>query len=173
MTAKVRDSAGLVSQQQLKERMSYDPQTGDFKWILPPRGTSVGDIAGKINSNRYLQVWLLNKRYLLHRLAFLYMDGEHPQSEVDHIDGVRHNNSWPNLRRVSSAENSRNKKIFSNNRSGASGVSFDKRTGQWIATIRTGGKVVHLGSFGLKFFAKQARLAAEKKYGFHENHGKR
>jgi len=173
MVSKIRDSAGLVTQAELKQQLSYDPESGRFTWLTSSNGRTVGEQAGRINTNKYLQVWLFNKRYLLHRLAFLYMDGSHPDSEIDHIDGSRTNNSWPNLRRVSSAENGRNKKRDIRNRSGVTGVYFDKNTGEWIATIRSNGKLISLGSFGLKFFAKQARLAAEKKYGFHANHGKR
>lgn len=173
MSGKFRESIDLVGQDSLKERLEYDPETGIFNWLIPPPRSAVGDIAGRPNTNGYLEVWLLSKRYLLHRLAFLYMDGDHPASEIDHIDGCRTNNAWSNLRRVSSAENSRNKKIFSNNRSGASGVHYDRSTGEWVASIRSGGKLIRIGSYGLKFFAKQARREAEKKYGYHENHGKR
>ncbi|WP_457967708.1 HNH endonuclease [Pseudomonas sp. R4-84] len=173
MSGKFRESVDLVTQNSLKERMEYDPETGIFKWLIPPLRSSAGDVAGRPNTNGYLEAWLFGKRYLLHRLAFLYMDGDHPASEIDHIDGCRTNNAWSNLRRVSNAENSRNLKIFSNNKSGASGVHYDRSTGEWVASIRSGGKLIRIGSYGLKFFAKQARLAAEKKYGYHENHGKR
>ena len=74
MSGKFRESIDLVGQDSLKERLEYDPETGIFNWLIPPPRSAVGDIAGRPNTNGYLEVWLLSKRYLLHRLAFLYMD---------------------------------------------------------------------------------------------------
>jgi hypothetical protein len=172
MTAKSRDPSLLITQDQLKERIDYDPETGQFFWKIPPPKSCAGDQAGRVNSNGYLQVWVLAKRYLLHRLAFLFMEGKHPPDEIDHIDGCRTNNKWSNLRPVTGAENARNVKRLPSNRSGMSGVRYNRKTGEWDAYIRANGKLIRLGSFNLKFYAKKARLAAEKKYNYHENHGR-
>ncbi|WP_462382218.1 HNH endonuclease [Pseudomonas sp. Marseille-QA0892] len=173
MVAKTRDPSRLVTQSQLKERLSYDPQIGEFRWIIAPPKAETGDVAGRPNSNGYLEVWLLGKRYQLHRLAVLYMTGSHPIDEVDHINGERTNNCWENLRQVTTQENSKNRKLSSRSRSGANGVRYHKDTGRWHASIGVDGKLVQLGAFRLKFEAKQARIAAEAKYGYHQNHGKR
>ncbi|BBT40928.1 HNH endonuclease signature motif containing protein [Pseudomonas putida] len=173
MKVKARAPSLLIGQDELKERLEYDPETGLFFWKISTTRVTAGDQAGRLNSNGYLQVWILSKRYVLHRLAFLFMEGAHPPEEVDHIDGCRTNNKWDNLRHVSGAENSRNLKRHPRNRSGTPGVRYNKKTGDWDASIQAKGKTIYLGSYSLKFDAKQARLAAEKKYGYHENHGKR
>ena len=52
------------------------------------------------------------------------------------------------------------------------GVFFSTREGRWISTIYSNGKRKQLGLFDSLDEAIAARLAANKEYGFHENHGK-
>jgi len=64
---------------------------------------------------------------------------------VDHIDGIGLNNQRSNLRIITSRQNTQNRhKKYS---SKYPGVSWHKLTGKWIAHIKIGEKVYHLGSF--------------------------
>lgn len=171
MNGKTRDPQTLITQEQASALLSYDPLTGHFCWLVDNRGRKAGDIAGARNSKGYIEICLLGKRYLAHRLAFLMQQGLHPV-EVDHIDGCRDNNCWENLRNVTPLENARNQKLSSNNRSGMYGVIFCKKTGDWLVHIQVNGKTIRVGRYQHKFFAKQARKAAEIKYGYHPNHGR-
>lgn len=64
---------------------------------------------------------------------------------VDHIDGDGLNNQRSNLRVVLQRQNTQNKhKIYS---SKYPGVSLQKSTGKWIAHIKIGEVVKHLGTF--------------------------
>lgn len=47
--------------------------------------------------------------YLAHRLAFLYMTGAFPTNQVDHINRVRNDNRFINLREVLPSDNSKNR----------------------------------------------------------------
>lgn len=122
-------------------------------------------------SKGYVAIWFQGRIHLAHRLAFLYMEGEFPPDQVDHINGVRTDNSWPNLRMVAAAENQKNMKIAKNNKSGVTGVSWFKSRGKWVADIGVKGKTHRLGYRDSWFEAVCLRKSAENKYGYHRNHG--
>jgi len=113
-----------------------------------------------------------------HRLAWLYMTGKWPEKDIDHINHNPTDNRWENLRPINDKENSKNKKLQPNNKSGFNGVHFqeynrnDKTYRYWIAQIGLNNEIIYLGSFKNKEGAIQARKEANIKYGFHENHGK-
>jgi hypothetical protein len=99
------------------------------------------------------------------------MTGDHPEDEVDHIDGNGTNNIWNNLRAVTRADNAKNMRKSSANTSGVTGVVWIKRIKSWKSQIMVNGCCKYLGYFRSKEEAIAARKAAEVLYGFHENHG--
>ena len=113
------------------------------------------------------------KSYKAHRIAWLLTYGSWPEDQIDHINGNGLDNRLENLRAVSNGENLRNKKIYKNNTSGTLGVSFDKRCQNYQAKIMINKKYKHLGYFKNKEEAIAARAAANIKYNFHENHGRK
>jgi len=158
-----------LTQSRLKELLHYDPETGIFYWKKKrPGGVLIGDVAGHKEDRGYIRIKVDNRRYLAHRLAFLYIEGYFPENEVDHIDGHPSNNKWENLREVSHSCNIRNCKIQSNNSSGVKGVRYNKRytPKHWKTTIRTSGKRIFLGYFATKEEAVKARWEAEVEYGY-------
>jgi len=78
---------------------------------------------------------------------------------VDHIDGNGLNNKRSNLRICTHAENMRNRKIASHNKSGYKGVYKDNKKNRWRAEICFNKKRYRLGSFGS---AISAALAYDK-----------
>lgn len=73
-----------------------------------------------------------------------------PQREgfvVDHINRNRLDNRRENLRYASAEESMRNRGRFRNNTSGYKGVHWNKASQNWLASIRAGGKQLHLGCF--------------------------
>lgn len=119
----------------------------------------------------YNQGVLLGKNYYAHRLIWFMITGEWPK-EIDHINGVRNDNSWGNLRLVDRQENSKNQRKPKNNTSGQVGVSLCPKTQKWRAFITENYKTTALGYFDTFQEACFARLEAERKYGYHENHGR-
>ena len=82
--------------------------------------------------------------------------------EIDHINGVRHDNRIANLRLATSTENSRNMAIPTHNTSGVSGVTYRKNRGTWQAQISIGNVTKYIGSFSGFEGAVSARQDAER-----------
>jgi len=165
----------LLTQERLKELLSYDHETGDFTWRENiSRTARVGFVAGSVSivkGKSYIRIGIAERKWLAHRLAFLYITGSFPVDQVDHIDGNGLNNKWDNIREASKTENGRNQRLHRNNTSGTSGVCWMKRTGKWMAQIRLGKLRKYLGCFTNKDDAIAAKKAAEIANNFHENHG--
>lgn len=151
----------------LKEKYYYNPFLGIF--VNRKRGI----IDGCIDSLGYVALCIRGEQIRGHRLAFLYMEGELPKSGVDHINGVKSDNRWANLRHADQSINMKNARIKSNNSSGITGVYWCKRKGKWQVQISIDGKHTSLGGFKCFFDACCIRKAAEIRYGYHENHGRR
>lgn len=168
-----------ITQELIKDIISYDPGTGVFTWIKRVNGrVPEGSVAGtyqkyKNCKTKYIAIHIKGKRILAHRLAFLYMTGKFPENEIDHINGNGCDNRWINLRDVTKSDNQRNAKVRSDNKTGVIGVFFDKRYGIWASYIKSGKNRVDLGRYNNLFDAACARKSAEIKYNFHVNHGSR
>lgn len=157
--------------------LDYDPETGLFTWKATKRRGFVGRQAGCFSKrDGYVKIRIPGKLELAHRLAWNTTypeDPVGPDEQIDHINHVRTDNRIINLRKASNTENSRNASIGTNNTSGATGVWFEKRRNAWVAEIKVDRKKIHIGQFAEFADAVAARKAAEVKYGFHENHGKK
>lgn len=163
---------GSLSQSELKNRVVYDPDSGSVVWRTSLGTVKAGYCSKSLDTSGYFQIQILGKRYLHHRLAFLYMTGEFPPEEVDHINGIRTDNRWENLRLVSRLENRKNVRILDSNTSGHVGVRWLEDRGKWRAYIKSDRKQKMLGYFDHLSDALEARAAAERERGFHENHGR-
>lgn len=109
------------------EFISYDPATGVFTWAKSPTAnTPAGSIAGSTDTAGYRRIGLLGKQVSAHRLAVLWMTGSMPVSEVDHINGVKADNRWANLRPCDQSQNRQNVNIRADNKVGVKGVRVTK-----------------------------------------------
>lgn len=127
----------MLTQEVLKELIYYNPDTGKFRWkVYRNYNAKKGQIAG-YQRNGYIIIGINGTLYLAHRLAFLYMTGEWPNDQVDHINNKGIDNHWNNLRNATNRENSCNQtNPKSNNESGYLGVCFikdGKRNKRWRA----------------------------------------
>lgn len=165
----------MLTQEFLKEVLCYDEFTGYFIWLKSHQkiksGMRAGSVSESYSGKKYIRIAISSKRYLAHRLAFLYMTGNFPHDDVDHISGDGTDNRWANLSHATRTQNGRNQRLFSTNTSGVMGVSWYKRYGKWCAKIGIDGKDICLGYFDKLEDAAAARKEAEIKYGFHKNHG--
>ena len=153
-----------LTAQRLCELLHYDSNTGDFIWIVS-RGnqfTKPGMKAGFKDTYGHMGIEIDGKRYLSHRLAWLYMHGKWPYHQIDHINRVRDDNRSINLRDVFGIVNAKNKGDYQNNTSGFKGVVINK-SGSFVAQITTNGKSKYIGSFDTAEKASQAYQDAKKK----------
>lgn len=134
----------MITQELLKEKLFYDPETGFFTHRKKTIRRQAGDIAGR-NVHGYWKVGINKKEYPAHRLAWLYVYGYWPNNLIDHINGNPLDNRIENLRDVTHRENNQN---LSYHRDGKLwGASFHSDRGKWRARVRVDGKDIHLGYF--------------------------
>ena len=154
-----------LTQERLKKLLHYDPETGIFIRLVKTSFIKIGDIAG-YHSHGYITFSVDGKEYLAHRLSFLYMEGYFPENDVDHINRIRDDNRWCNLRHVTHKCNLRNCSLSKNNKSGINGVSWSKAANKWESCIKVDGEKKYLGIFETLKEAAQVRWKAEVKYDF-------
>jgi hypothetical protein len=125
-----------------------------------------------LREDGYLVGNLLGSKYLAHRVLWAMAHGDWPKDQIDHINGIRHDNRDVNLRDVAAFDNQRNMSLQAGSISGVNGVSFDQFRGKWKAAIGDSGETINLGRYDTMEEAISARLSAEREYGYHENHGR-
>lgn len=179
----------LPSQEVLRQLLDYDPATGGLRWKargpewFPPSGLTTAqnmnrwnsrhagtDAVCKVTPKGYRGGRLFDRQVFAHRVAWKWMTGEDPD-QIDHINGVRNDNRFVNLRAADNMINSRNRKRRLDNTSGVTGVHEATRNGSrtgWIVKVE--GR--YLGTFDCIGRAIAARREAERRHGFHENHGR-
>jgi hypothetical protein len=95
-------------------------------------------------------------RLLGHHFAWFIINNE-IVNEIDHINGMKHDNSILNLRSVTREENSWNM-------TKAKGYSFCKRDNLYYSRITVNKNTIHLGSYKTAEDARKSYLDAKKKY---------
>ncbi|MEX3315676.1 HNH endonuclease [Sulfitobacter sp. PS-8MA] len=167
----------------LRQLLRYEPETGKLFWKERPSWMfKLGGVKGQSGSaatwnaryagkeaftalsHGYPYSSINDRSVLAHRVIWTIVTGTWPGSEVDHIDGDRANNSWQNLRLVTSSQNKMNRGVQRNSTSGHKGVGFHKASGRWRAYIKVLGKQRHLGHFDTMEGACEAYRAAAAKY---------
>jgi hypothetical protein len=166
------NNTNSITQEKLKEVLDYNPDTGIFTCKLSRRKIKAGDIAGYASKSGYVRLTIDNKKYLAHRLAWLYVYGVIPKY-IDHINRIASDNRICNLREATHSENMCNRKIHSNNKSSIKNVGFCKKTEKWRVKINVNNKKIHIGYFDDLEFADLAATEARNKYhGEFANRGK-
>ena len=162
------DKEALLTQEYLKSILHYDTETGNFTWLektSPYCNVYVGNKAGTLTKGGYIRIVINKIPYAAHRLAWLYMTGNWPEFDIDHIKGINipNFNKWINLR-----DTNRNRwnpqELPVNNTTGFRGVYLDKRTGKYRARICKDGKLLNLGIFVTSEEASFAYEAAKLIY---------
>lgn len=155
-----------LTQARLQDILDFDPTTGVFRWRRTTHAVDAGQIAGFPHGRwGYWRIGIDGGRYMLHRIAWLYVHGVWPPAEIDHIDGVKSNNAIANLRSVTRGENMHNQRVaHRSNRSGLLGAHWRPEDGKWVAQISLGRRKIYLGIFDSGADAHAAYLAAKVKF---------
>jgi hypothetical protein len=161
------DRDKMIDKQQLISELNYCQETGIFTWKKYKRGVNKSLYAGSICHNGYLKIFINNKHYYAHRLAWLYTYGYMPDREVDHINHDKSDNRISNLRLATRNQNSFNTSIRSDNTSGIKGVSWYPRLNKWRVYINANNKQKTIGYFEELELAELVIYEARKKYHGH------
>ena len=163
----------MITQKRLKELFYYNKTIGIFIRIKDVgKKVKRGDLAGTLKKDGYIKMFIDGKNYYAHRLIWLYVKGELPKEQIDHINGNKSDNTFNNLREVSRSENAKNQPINTNNTSGFIGVYWNKQKSKWHSRIYIKGKCKNVGFFNNLSDAVLARINAEYDNGYHINHGR-
>lgn len=149
---------------ELRSLLSYDEQTGQFTWLRTIGKGYVGAVAGTPHAKGYVNIRIKGVNYLAHRLAWLFVHGETPNTQIDHINGDKSDNRISNLRLATNTQNHANRGAQRNSTSGIKGVYWFKPQQKWKAQIQVNGKAIVIGYFANKADAIAARREAERKY---------
>jgi len=166
--------------------VDYNQDTGKIIWLS--RGDDyysnkssrkrfntwrAGKEATSANTQGYKTISHNGKTHLAHRVVWCIIYGGYPVESIDHINHDRGDNRSENLATVGHIENMQNQRLRPDNKSGFTGVHFDKNCKKWRASIVVGKKRVNLGSYESLADAVSARKSANRRYGFHFNHGEK
>lgn len=172
-----------ITQEMVRSRLLYVPALGCFVWLPRPesdfadriragvwRTRYAGQIAGTIGNDGYRKIKIFGNVLKASRLTWIYHHGYWPEC-IDHIDGDRADDHIENLRNVSQGVNLRNICLDHRNRTGTPGVLIEN--GKYRVQICVSRRSIHLGYFTDLTAAIAARKAAEARFGFHPNHGRK
>lgn len=160
-----------LTAEELRRIVHYDPETGLFTWLHREGVRREWNTchAGKNAcssgaSHGYFAICINSKKYLSHRLAWLYMTGEWPEEMIDHINMNRTDNRFCNLRCATREQNYANKGVSKRNTSGLKGIYFHKASGLWHASAMRNRKKYSLGYFHTPDKAAKAYAAFAKDF---------
>lgn len=139
---------------EVRRLLTYDPATGIFTWNRAEgmcsnwnarnAGRRAGGINRASNRRRITISWRGKKRaYEASLLAWIWMTGEWPSTEIDHENRIRSDDRWSNLRLATPSQNKINKGLARNNKSGHHGVNWDAGRKKWRAAVQRDRKRVY------------------------------
>lgn len=172
----------------------YDESSkSKLRWKV--KGKFQGDLRGKeaggLDSKGYYRVSLNYKDYKVHRIVYYLFNTTFKYEDkmfIDHIDGIRSNNTISNLRLTDRAGNARNAKKPIRNKTGRVGVSLKSNQGlptSYRATWRDLSGKPHEKYFSINKYGEELAFFMACEYreqminllnlqgaGYSENHGK-
>jgi len=155
----------MLTQERLKELVSYSPDTGLFTAIKNRKGSKnkTGSILGSFTKAGYIEFAIDGKNYYAHRLAVLYMTGCLPEI-TDHINRNRSDNRWTNLRVCTQQVNTHNDGLLPRSHSILKWRGVYSNHKKYIAKININHKQIYLGTFNTPEEAHMKYVSEKLKY---------
>ncbi len=139
-----------------REAWDYDEEMGRLIW------KKWGKVGGCLRSDGYRVIRIDEWNYQEHRVVWLWKTGAWPAACIDHIDGVRDNNRFANLRDTTLAVNAQNQRRASSaSQTGFLGVKASG--GKFQARIFSERKRLILGTFPRAEEAHAAYIEAKRR----------
>ena len=147
--------ASLIEYDLIRELFDY--KDGELIRKVNRGCTNVGDTVGGVDKKLgYVRLTINNSHYSAHRVIWVWhFGGISDGLQIDHINGDRSDNHIDNLRLVTQQENTWN-------RTKAKGYYWNKKRGQWLASIMVDNTRKLLGLFIDEQSAREAYLDAKK-----------
>lgn len=177
----------MITKEYLNECFNINFQSGEIYWKERPRKHFTTDVkfnnwnkrfSGKVATRDtkcpYIRVMLDGKYHTAHKIITIcyYADSEVAGCVVDHFNKNKKDNRISNLRICKQTENMKNLKLYDNNSSGISGVSFIQASSTWLVEISNGGRENRIRKYFKDLFeACCARKSLELKYDYAKGHG--
>ncbi len=144
---------------ELVKLVRYEPNTGEFF-----RKGSDEPISVKSHDKRgYIKFRVSGKKYFSHRIAWILMTGKWP-IEVDHINGIKSDNKWSNLREVDRGTNMQNQSRPQKDNKSTGVLGVYPRGKKFFSSIMVHKKTLYLGTFDTLELAKTAYWNAKKQF---------
>jgi len=154
-----------ITVERLREVLAYDPETGIFtRKVSTNSRVKIGDVATHMGPFGYLYIQVDGGRYFAHRVAWFYQTGSWPAEMIDHINGVKSDNRFANLREATRSQNMQNRRTYKSNACGLKGVGWNIRRNRWQAKISVNGTRMFLGYFDTPEEAHAAYVAAAERH---------
>jgi hypothetical protein len=144
-----------ITQELIKELFHYEDGKL-FNKTKRSRKIRIGDEAGSLQADGYRRIRINGKRYMTHRMIYMFHSGEITDNlHIDHVDKDKSNNNIENLRLVTKQENGFN--------TDAKGYTLHKPSNKFMAQIKLNGKQINLGYFDTAEEARAAYLEAKER----------
>lgn len=149
--------------EQISSILQYKAEDGTLLWkkSLSSR-VKPGTVAGCINRNGYVQLHIFGKYFAAHRVIWAINYGEWPKHQIDHIDGVKHNNRIENLRDIPAFANTQNQRKAKSSNISCGLLGVTKNKDKWQAQIKAQGIRKHIGTFATAHEAHRAYVEAKR-----------
>lgn len=153
-----------LTAERLHELLDYDPLTGIFIWTTTRSGMAVrGSIAGTVGRQGHRRIAIDDVRYMAHRLAWLYVHGTWPPSDLDHENQDPDDNRIDNLRPATSTENRENVTPAQRNNRVSRVRNVYPARDKWKVMIMSGGVSNYFGIYPTIAEAEAVALAEKSR----------
>lgn len=157
----------LPSPELLRKLLRYDSETGKLYWLQ--RDVSLFKETAIRSSSHSCNLWntrysgaeaftcmsndgyctgaIFGQTFRAHRVIWAIQSGTWPVNDVDHVNGIRNDNRWVNLREATRAQNALNRRSNAGSSSGYVGVSWCAPNKKWRVQTTLDGVKKHVGLF--------------------------
>jgi HNH endonuclease len=143
----------------IKESFFYEEKTGViYKKTYRNKALNNFIPTGTKTKQGYLKIRFFRKTISAHRIAYFLYFKKWPENNIDHINGIRHDNRIENLRIATKRDNARNKEFHRKN-TRPIGTFFRKDFNKFTAQIHFLNKTLYLGSYKTE---KEADMVVKK-----------